>query len=206
MEHESWRVARFADNKELYAIYSPLCWSIAKCNHTSVVLPVYYVNDVDIELFFVHELVYVEQRLRHGSCAVLACPKLICKPVFVVEIQSFQFRLQRRREKCFLAGWFLLQWSACQSKNHACSLVHFLSEPVPFGGSTVLTLTRGPAGTRTTTSSLSPWTSGEPNHYQQFLTAPRGRLLQSHNKINSLDLGSMRRLAQRGTLSWVVES
>ena len=151
-------------------------------------------NDVDIELFFVHELVYVEQRLRHGSCAVLACPKLICKPVFVVEIQSFQFRLQRRRKNAF---WLA---DSCSNEAHASQkIMHvllfiFCPSPFPFGGSTVLTLTRGPAGTRTTTSSLSRWTSGEPNHYQQFLTAPRGRLLQSHNKINSLDLGSMRSL------------
>ena len=40
------------------------------------------------------------------------------------------------------------------TKRHA-SVVFFCPSPLPFGGSTVLSLARGPAGNRTTTGSLS---------------------------------------------------
>ena len=61
----------------------------------------------------------------------------------------------------------------------------FCPSPLPFCGSTLLSLTRGPAGNRTTTGSLSAHKSAA------IPTAPRGRLIYAEVKHKSRPRGAV---------------
>ena len=61
-----------------------------------------------------------------------------------------------RQIRWFLCGCFVCGSDLFPCLLRCCFLAFFCPSPLPFGGSTVLSLTHGPAGNRTTTGSLSP--------------------------------------------------